>query len=266
MAEAGTRGRPDGDERAPRGWPVPALLIAVLLVYAVSALAAMLATWAAIALMRGAGALPADLRLMELLLAPGAPTGPHAAAHFALVGVLFAVNALLTCGLTLVLARASLAGGLREAVPLDRAPARLMVVALLGVPALHAVSFLLVYLAAGQPLPRESGFDPLDWRMWPYPLAILLVAPFAEEIVFRGWLMAALARRLSGPLVMAATTALAWAAVHSGQGLAKALALVPVGLALAALRLASGSLWPGIAGHVAANALALAFMVWLAAG
>lgn len=250
----------------PAGWPAPALLIAVPLIYSVGALVAMLAAWGGIAALRAAGIVPAGMRLMDLLMGADAASGPHAAAHFALVGAMFTANGLTTGLIAVALARVSLAGGVREGVPLGPVAPVTIGLAAVGMTALHAASFLLVYALAGRGVPAEIGFDPLDWRMMAYPLGIVLVAPVAEEIIFRGWLTAGLAARLRSAFWVTVIVALAWAAVHTGQGFAKALALVPVGLALGWLRLATGSLWPCIAGHMAANAAALAYMTRLAAG
>jgi hypothetical protein len=154
----------------------------------------------------------------------------------------------------------------RRAVPLRAVSALAVIGAMIAIPLIHGAAFAGVYRLTGQSIPAEVGFDALDWRMWSYPLGIVLVAPVAEEIFFRGWLYAGLEARLKGTFWTIVLTALFWAMVHTGQGFAKATALVPVGLALGFLRHKSGSLWPPIAGHMAANAAGLAYMVWLAGG
>jgi membrane protease YdiL (CAAX protease family) len=246
------------------GWPVPALLMAVPVIYGLGALGGMLAAWALTAWLRIAQLVPADMRLMELLTSKGIETSPHAPYHFALVGVLFAGNGLVTGLLVLAISRWSLAGGVAAALPFARLrPATLALLALVA-PIIHGLGFAIVYSFAGQDIPAEIGFDPLDPRMWAYPLAIVVFAPLSEEIVFRGWLFAGIAGRIRNPLWVIVLTSLFWAMVHTGQGFAKAAALVPVGLAFGLMRHRTQSLWPSICGHMLTNALGLGYMTWLA--
>ena len=81
----------------------------------------------------------------------------------------------------------------------------------------------------------------------------VLVAPFCEEIFFRGYLFAGL---LSKMPVWVATivSALLFTLVHGDIG--SAIPLLAIGLILSVLRWKTGSLWPGIALHAFNNALA----------
>jgi hypothetical protein len=107
---------------------------------------------------------------------------------------------------------------------------------------------------------REQGLEPTHWepaRAVPFALnavVVVLVAPFVEELTFRG-LGFALLRPLSVVLAVVAT-ALAFAAAH---GLVSGFpALFLFGLAVAFLRARTRSLYPGMVLHACFNAAALA--------
>ncbi len=89
-------------------------------------------------------------------------------------------------------------------------------------------------------------------------LYAVLGAPLCEEIIFRGLGCAAIPRRL-GPLVAALGTASVFALLHGADPQAVP-PLFVLGLALAWLRLGSGSLLPCLALHVANNALVVLFL------
>ncbi|MCS7207781.1 MAG: CPBP family intramembrane metalloprotease [Dehalococcoidia bacterium] len=85
---------------------------------------------------------------------------------------------------------------------------------------------------------------------------VVLLAPLAEEIFFRGFLLTALTPRFTrgGALVV---SSLVFAVLHGAPGL-----MVPVffaGLVLGVLFLRSGSLLPPLMAHALQNALAYAF-------
>jgi membrane protease YdiL (CAAX protease family) len=89
-------------------------------------------------------------------------------------------------------------------------------------------------------------------------ITAVIVAPFAEETFFRGFLFAGISKRWGyswGVIVSGALFAVA----HVGSG-----GLVPIfilGMLLAWLYIKTGSLWPCIFAHFAYNSLALLFMV-----
>jgi uncharacterized protein len=107
---------------------------------------------------------------------------------------------------------------------------------------------------------REQGLEPPRWepdKAVPFglnALVVVLIAPFVEELTFRGVGFALLSR--FGALVALAGTSAAFAAAH---GLVAGFpALFVFGLAVAFLRLRTGSLYPGMLLHASFNALALA--------
>ena len=82
------------------------------------------------------------------------------------------------------------------------------------------------------------------------------VAPFAEELFFRGFLMAALIRLMGAARGMLLSAAI-FAVVHIDIG-----AMIPIfvtGALLGWLYIRSGSIWPPTLAHAAQNILAMAF-------
>lgn len=250
--------------KAAAGWPVLALIVAAVLIYALSAAIGGAVAGVGLAALKSSGLAPAEVSLGELLLAPSIAEGPLAPLHFALVGSLFLFNALAMIALTLMLASRSIAGGRAAALPLRRVAPWAIVGGVIVVPVVTLTSFLVVYRLAGVALPVETGFDAADWRMWAYPLGLVVAAPIAEEIGFRGWLFAGIGGRTRSARAAVWLTAILWALLHASQGWVKVLALLPTGLLLGTMRLRTGSLWPSLAGHMAMNAAGLAYMAWLA--
>lgn len=87
-------------------------------------------------------------------------------------------------------------------------------------------------------------------------LAVVVVAPILEEILFRGWVLPRLMRRF-GDVPGFVLTAVGFAALHldAPQVAPPILALA---FALGWLRLRTGSVWPGILAHMLNNGIALA--------
>lgn len=88
----------------------------------------------------------------------------------------------------------------------------------------------------------------------------VLGAPLTEEILFRGLALRALVPRVGRALAVG-LTAVVFGLLHGGDPQSVP-PLVVLGLALGWLRLASGSLWPPVALHLANNALALATVLF----
>ncbi len=115
-----------------------------------------------------------------------------------------------------------------------------------------------VHVALGRPIPEfvansyRSGAD--SALLW---LAFVVLAPIAEEIVFRGFLLAGLVASYRTGIAVA-VTALAFAALHLGQYGALDLAFLAVfGAALALARLRTGSIFVPITMHATMNLVAL---------
>lgn len=91
-------------------------------------------------------------------------------------------------------------------------------------------------------------------------LGSVLVAPFCEEVFFRGFLFAGLLRRMSlWPALL--LSALLFALAHGDLG--SFVVLFGIGCALAVARWRVGSLWPSVAIHMTNNLLA-ALSVYIA--
>lgn len=97
-----------------------------------------------------------------------------------------------------------------------------------------------------------------------FGVAAAVIAPLGEEIVFRGYWL----QRLQGwwgSAVAVIASSLLFAAAHSwsateGAGVLVTQTLV-MGVILAWLRLASGSIWPAVFAHAANNALAISVLM-----
>ena len=85
-------------------------------------------------------------------------------------------------------------------------------------------------------------------------LAIVVVAPFAEELFFRGFMLGGLAAAV-GDLRASIVSSALFAAMHASVG--TFVPLFAAGMLLAWLYLRTRSIWPPIAAHSAQNALAM---------
>lgn len=86
-------------------------------------------------------------------------------------------------------------------------------------------------------------------------VAVAVAAPLCEEIVFRGYLWAAI-ERYASPAVAFVVTSVVFAGYHLDPG--QVVGVLPIAFALGWVRWQTRSLWPGVALHFANNALALA--------
>jgi membrane protease YdiL (CAAX protease family) len=107
---------------------------------------------------------------------------------------------------------------------------------------------------------REQGLEPSHWepsKAVPFALnaaIIVVVAPFVEELTYRGLGIAVLRR--FGPVAAVVGTAAAFAGAH---GLVQGFpALFLFGVAVAILRLRTGSVFPGMLFHACFNGIGLA--------
>ncbi len=174
-------------------------------------------------------------------------------------------GALIQYGIMLVLILA-IARGLRSPLLALERPAAIRRAVKLG-----AVSFgvILATTAALSPFldaGDEQGLVPDTWdssRAVPFlanALVVVLVAPFVEELLYRGLGMSLLLP-FAGPLFSIAITGLAFGLAH---GLVLGLPVLTVfGVVLGWLRWKTGSVYPGMVVHGIFNAAALAAAVAL---
>jgi len=95
---------------------------------------------------------------------------------------------------------------------------------------------------------------------WIAALAIGAGAPIMEELIFRGFLLSALAKSRLGfwPAAVAATSA--WTMLHWGYSATGLAEVFLVGLYFSWLVWRTGSLWPAIACHALYNSSLVVFM------
>jgi uncharacterized protein len=89
-------------------------------------------------------------------------------------------------------------------------------------------------------------------------IGAVVIAPFCEEIFFRGFLFAGLLRGMTVLWATLISTAL-FTIVHADLG--SAVPLFAIGLMLAVIRWRTGSIWPGMALHMLNNAIASVLVV-----
>lgn len=104
---------------------------------------------------------------------------------------------------------------------------------------------------------NEAGFFGLDsvGRVVVVVIATLVVAPVAEEIIYRGYILQALLARLRAP-VAAALSALIFASIHIGIGLGLALYIFLGALILAYLYVRFRNIYACILMHLLNNVVA----------
>ncbi len=127
----------------------------------------------------------------------------------------------------------------------------------LGVLAIFAASVLYAYIAQALHVPVQTNVDQLlaragsaPWTTLATLLGAVIVAPFCEEIFFRGYFFQGLRLRLSVWLAVV-LSAVIFGLAHGDPG--SLTLLIVIGLALAILRWHTRSLWPGVALHMFNN-------------
>jgi membrane protease YdiL (CAAX protease family) len=123
--------------------------------------------------------------------------------------------------------------------------------------------WLTQWLAQGHPVTQNiqqlGENTPLGWRI-PLTLMVVSLGPLVEELLFRGVLLSALRPRW-GRVGAAVLSSCVFALAHL-PGLGWQVYALPalwlLAMALAWLRLRSGSIWPGVVAHATNNALAVA--------
>lgn len=86
-------------------------------------------------------------------------------------------------------------------------------------------------------------------------VAVVVMAPLAEELLFRGWIYTGLRKAFRASTTVMVTT-LIFALAHSDGGMLYPLAVFIPGLALALIRHWTGSVWASFAAHALYNAWA----------
>ena len=148
----------------------------------------------------------------------------------------------------------------REALGLKRFEARWIWIALgVALGSLIVAAVAEPFLHGGE----EQGLAPGDWQpdragaFVANALVVVLVAPFAEELFFRGLGVRVL--RFLGPVVAIGGTALLFGLAHGILGALPP--LVAFGAGLAWVRYRSDSVWPCFISHAAFNGVGIAVAV-----
>ena len=94
-------------------------------------------------------------------------------------------------------------------------------------------------------------------------LLAVVLAPLAEEFVFRGMLFAAFQKTRLGVIGAAILLSALWAVMHWGYSSQNLVALFCLGLLFAYIVWRTGSLWPAVVGHGANNLVAVVALVGL---
>jgi len=133
-------------------------------------------------------------------------------------------------------------------------------------PLLPAFAILIVYL--GWMLGTDAFMHwrgPWDFRPWLAApliasvlrvLAVGVLGPIAEELIFRGWFFGVLLKRVS-PAVTILLTAAGWAALHYAYGVAVLGVILVDGLLLGLARWKTRSVYPPIVMHMLYNLYAI---------
>jgi membrane protease YdiL (CAAX protease family) len=130
----------------------------------------------------------------------------------------------------------------------------------LGLFLVYVVTFIYGILIQAFHLPLQTNAQTLTQEARTMPFTVVgaligavIIAPFCEEIFFRGFLFGGLLRGMNVVLAMLLATAL-FTLVHGDVG--SAIPLFAIGLMLAVIRWRTGSVWPGMGLHMLNNALA----------
>ncbi len=131
-----------------------------------------------------------------------------------------------------------------------------IVIALAGLALVIGVYNLLVWLIRPDLFMVDvAPFLPmLQAPMWPVTaLAVGIGAPISEELLFRGFLLSALARWRAGFWPAALVANVAWTSFHLGYSVAGLIEVFLGGLFFSWLLWRTGSLWLPIIGHAVTN-------------
>ncbi len=142
------------------------------------------------------------------------------------------------------------------------------IVCLAVYPVLMGVAILLKYFLSRFGVtvpPQEAAQTVMARQLWPEAAAtaaaVVIVAPLLEEMVFRGFLLSALSRRM-GPTGAVVLSAALFGLLHTADHPFYGGPIFVLGLLLGWLYLRTGRLWVAVGCHGTFNALALVTM-WL---
>lgn len=107
---------------------------------------------------------------------------------------------------------------------------------------------------------KSAGFVPL------YFSALVIVAPFYEELIFRGFIFRGFLQSRAGEIGAVTITALIWAVIHQQYGLGRICGIFIIGILLGLARLTTKSIYPPILMHMLLNFIAFIEIIIVASG
>lgn len=162
----------------------------------------------------------------------------------------------------LVLGAAGLFGGSRaDVLALNQStPVRLFVAAIVVMLAAQVIYNVIVLPFAHQTMVEDVQplIEPLrSDAFWLFALAIVVGAPLSEELLFRGFLLSALAQSRLGYFGAALLTTLGWTVLHAGYSGLGLFEVFLAGLLFSWLLWRTGNLWVPVVCHAFYNGVVL---------
>lgn len=170
--------------------------------------------------------------------------------------------------IALVLVAAGMFGGRRaEVLAFNRdTPKRIYVAAVIVMVIAQVAYNVIVFPFARDTMVEDVQpmLEPLHSdAFWLFALAIVVGAPLSEELLFRGFLLSALAQSRIGFLGAALVTTLGWTALHAGYSGVGLVEVFLAGLLFSWLLWRTGNLWVPLVCHGFYNGMVLLALVTL---
>lgn len=173
------------------------------------------------------------------------------------------LSELVVIGLVLLVIRLRRGDTISEYLALRPVSLRVLLTALIVMGAFVGLGDGITYLC-GRPIVPQVEIE--VFRTIVYPLLgwilLLVTAPIAEEVFFRGFVLEGFRRSRMGNAGAVVVTSLAWALLHLQYDLYNIALIIIAGLLLGAVRIKSRSLWPCIAMHSFMNLIATIELVF----
>lgn len=177
---------------------------------------------------------------------------------YLIIGILF-LQALIVAPALYGLTRPALGVSRAEFLPLRRLRPGVLIGWTLIVLALsYAISAMLVYFSGRETLPDFVADVVATDAPWLMLAGVVLMAPLAEELLFRGFLISGLRKSFLGDYGAILLSALLWAMIHVQYEFIYLVGLFALGVLLGLSRIVTNSLWPALIAHALNNAIAMA--------
>lgn len=129
----------------------------------------------------------------------------------------------------------------------------------LGAAGVVAVGFVAEFLITEPNKVMTQIFETAEpqWLLW---LAVAVMAPVVEEMVFRGFVFDGMKQGLGG-WAAALITTVVWTGIHLQYGLREMTVIFLLGMVLAGIRLRSGSVWLCMLLHALNNGASVVYLI-----